>query len=188
MSELLVPPQNIVGGITEYGQRLQAFMHSTRFPKALLATPDYVMIKSGTPLDFNQKVKEIERWTKYRAFLQIDWRFLVAAQLIVPLVLIPDKKIPMVEIMEAKSPEGTADYIGAEYVAFFFSNLSTAKRLLINNDKISFRERSDGLHRWLDIPINGQGQELRIVDKRIAGIVEQAIESGDAFLLSAQRN
>lgn len=182
MPELLVPPEDITREVSEYGEKLSSFISSHRFPSGLLSSPDHVMIKSATPGDFGKKAREIKDWAEYMAFTQIDWRFLVAARLIVPLSITRNRPVSWVEIMEAKSPDGTADYIGAEYTTFFFDNLGAAEGL-IRNQQIPMERRADGAHKWLSININDQGQELRITDKCLTDTIDKELDDQTAWLI-----
>jgi hypothetical protein len=85
--------------------------------------------------------------------------------------------------MEAKSPDGTADFLGAEYVQFYHEDFNRAG-LLLKKKRIEAERRTDGIHRWWNVPMNQAGQELRITDKPLSEIIGQELEDGTARTLS----
>lgn len=179
MSELILPPQDINDEVKKYGQTMLHFMWSTDFPEGLVTNPDHVMIKSATPSDFDKRVKSISPWAEQKIFVEVDTRFLVAARLIVPMALTEYKEVNWIEIMESKSPDGTADYLGVEYVEFYHSDFNQAG-LFMKRKKVDAEKRVDGLHRWWNIRMNDEGQELRITDKPLSEIIDKELDESTA--------
>lgn len=180
MSEAITPPKDITKGIEEYHHRLIDFVRHNNFPEGLLIEPDYVMVKTDGPADFNDKVQAIEPWAEKVAFAQIDWRFLVAAQLLVPLTLSRYRAANSVTIMEAKSE--AADHIGVEYTQYYCGDFGFAEKL-IKDSGVEVETRKDGYQRWLNVRINPQGQEVRLSDRKLEDVVAAQIESGEAIIL-----
>ena len=160
------------------------FTSVSGFPEGLLGYPDHVMIKSSSPSDFEEKVKAIRPWAEESAFMEIDSRFLVAAHLVVPLALAEHKPVEWLEIMEPKSPDGTVDYLGAEYAEFYYEDFNKAG-LLMKRNKIPYEKRTDDNHRWWNVRINDKGQELRVTDKPLSEIVDKELDEGTARYLKA---
>ena len=179
MSEILTPPPEIEREAQKYGQAMLRFVNSTDFPIDILTYPDHLMIKTTSPSDFDKKVKAINPWSEQVAFMEIDERFLVAAHLVVPLTMTQYRPVEWLEIMEPKSPESTSDYPGAEYVEFYHNNFNEAG-LLMKKRRITYEKRVDGHHRWWNIRINDEGQELRITDKPLSEIIGQELDDGTA--------
>jgi hypothetical protein len=179
MSELLVPPREINDQIRSYGETVLRFASVMDFPSILISRPDHVMIKSSTPSDFDRKVKLVTPWAEQAAFLEVDSRFLVAAHLITPIALTEYKEVSWIEIMESKSPDGTTDYLGAEYAEFYHSDFIQAAKLM-KSKRIDFEKRTDGIHRWWNIRLNEEGQELRISDKPLMDIIGRQLDDGTA--------
>ncbi len=182
MSELVLPDQNIAQNVSEYDQRLTRYIAYSNFPVGLLVDPDYAMIKAATPRDFGKMACEGQQMSEYTIFREVDWRFLVAARLLTPLALLDSKPVRWVEVMEAKSPDGTVDYLGAEYVSFFVQNFGNAENQLRARG-VSYEFRTDGTQRWLQTSINENGQELRITDKYLEERVDQALELESARII-----
>lgn len=181
MSEIIVPrkDQDIEDEARNYGRTLLSFVWGTDFPESLLSYPDHLMIKSSGPSDFERKVKALSPWAEQAAFVEVDDRFLVAAQLVVPLALTQQKGVRWVEIMEPKSPDSTADFLGAEYTEFYYDNFYKAG-LMLKKSRVEAEKRTDNNHRWWHVRMNDKGQELRITDTPLAGIIGRELDDGTA--------
>lgn len=186
MSELILPPKEVHSEARRYGRTMLEFVHATDFPESLLAHPDHLMIKSSGVSDFEKKVKSITPWAEEAAFLEVDERFLVAARLIMPIALTDYKEVDWVEIMEPKSVEGTVDYLGAEYAQFYHNDFNSVG-VIMKKKRVDFEKRTDGMHRWWRVPMNDEGQEIRITDKPLAEIIGRELDDGTAkqLLLAA---
>jgi hypothetical protein len=182
------PPYGVNRAVEEYNLRLRQFADSADLPLALFEEPDHLMIKTADPVDFEQKVQEIKPWAKpwseegSLAFIEMDWRFLVAAQLLVPYVL-HSRRAGILEIMEAKGDEGR-DYLGVEYGTFYCNDVYKTQRI-VNSSGIKSDVNVNEAHnwRWLNVPINNHGQEVRFSDTKIIEIVETELEDGTAKLI-----
>lgn len=183
MSEVLIPPKDITCEVRKYGQTMMNFVRTSDFPEGLLGYPDHLMIKSTDASDFDKRVKEIGPWAEQVAFVEIDTRFLVAAQLLVPLMLTDHRPVQWVEIMEPKSPDGTVDFFGVEYAEFYYNDFNKAG-LMMKKQKIPAEKRTDGIHRWWNIRMNEAGQEVRITDKPLSEIIGRELDDGTAKSLN----
>lgn len=146
MSEILVPPGDVMSEVRRYGQVMLDFVSWTNFPEPLLTQPDHLMIKTETPSEFDKRVKDLTPWAERAAFVEVDTRFLVAAQLVVPLALTDYRHVEWIEVMESKSPDATADYLGAEYVEFYVSDFNKAGQAM-KKKRIPYEKRVDESHR-----------------------------------------
>lgn len=183
MASILTPPEALSSAPDEYARSLHQFVDRSNFPEELLKEADYLMLKVATPADFSETARAIQLWASETSFLEIDWRFLVAAQLFTPISVSEISEVWTVEVMEAKSPDGTADYIGPEYVQFYHPDFREAGHLLEKN-RITHAKRTDGAHRWWQVPMNPEGQELRISDKSIVEIIDNRLDDGRAKKLT----
>lgn len=179
MSELILPPREFTDEVRDYGSVLMHFASVTNFPERLLNHPDHIMVKSDNISNFDHRVRSITPWAENTAFIEVDSRFLVAAQLLVPLTIADGKPVSWVEIMEPKSAEGTADYLGVEYAEFFHEDFNQAG-LMMKKSRVNFEKRVDDLHRWWNVRLNDDGQELRITDKPLADIIDRELDEGTA--------
>lgn len=182
MTEILTPPEDITKEVDEYGNRLLSFLNTTRFPNELLIEPDNTAIKVADASDFNAELHALKPFAEQVVFTEMDWRFLAAAQLLVPLNLIPHWYIDWVEIQEPKPEEIGKDFVGLKYGEFYFGDFGLAERKL-RSRKIAFDRKRDNSHRWLNIVINEQGQELRLTDTKLVETVSEELESGTARLI-----
>lgn len=178
--EILTPPEDVTDGLAAYGKRLKEFAHSREIPDELLREPDHVMIKSANTADFAAVARGIHPWAEQVVFTEIDLRFLVAARLLVPLALTDNHYVGGVEVMESRSE--AVDFLGLEYGQFFVPDFKRAERL-IRRRKIPFQSRADNHHRWLQLPMNNEGQELRLSDKKLDEIIDEELAEGAAKLL-----
>ena len=182
MGELLVPPQDIWAEAGDYNRSLYQFVDSTSFPARLLLEPDHLMIKSASIKDFSEKARAIKDWCQFMAITEVDWRFLLAGHLVVPLTLGRESKVGWLEIMESKTSDGTAGHFGAEYAQFYYPDFGHAAKL-IKDKRIPFKVRRDSRQRWLDIQMNEQGQGLRVGNTRIVDVLRDQISSGEAKII-----
>jgi len=186
MSEILTPPEDINDLVSDYRGQLDYFAYSVDFPPILLQEPDHMMLKAADPVDFAEKVREIKPWTEKEevAFMELDWRFLAVARLVVPYTLTPSRHIGWLEIMEPKEARGY-DYIGVEYASFHCPDINKAEKLVNNTKGVTVERLHDEPRhwRWLNIVMNGSGQELRLSDTKLEEIVEQELEDGTARLI-----
>lgn len=185
MSELIVPPEEIIHEVGAYGQQLTRFVDSANFPHGLLSEPDHVVFKTTDPNDFGNKARAIKPWAEQVAFIQIDWRFLIAARMVVPLALGGHRHVDWVEIIESQDREtrpASADYVGLEYAEFYYSDFNHAEQL-IKGRGIKIDRRADSSHRWLNIVMNENGQEVRLSDTKLVEVVSGELESGAARLI-----
>ncbi|HLG91217.1 MAG TPA: hypothetical protein VI336_03625 [Candidatus Saccharimonadales bacterium] len=185
MSEILTPPEDINNLVDNYRQELGYFAYSVDLPPALLQEPDHMMLKAADPVDFAEKVREIKPWTDKEevAFMQLDWRFLAIARLVVPYTLASSRHVDWLEIMEPKEARGY-DYIGVEYASFYYPDINKAEKLVSSQGIRVERLHDESRHwRWLNIIMNDSGQEVRISDTRLATIVEQELQDETARLI-----
>jgi hypothetical protein len=177
MSEVILgPDQQIPQEIRDYGHRLEAFAKSKGIPDPLIADPDHAMIKVPTPAAFNERYSSLLTGiAEQPVFTEIDFRFIVAARLLIPISLTPGRILDRIEIMEAKSPEGTADYLGVEYTEFFYRDFNRAVNVL-NKRQVPHELRHDGIHRWISMRMNDEGQEMRITDRRLAETLDLELD------------
>lgn len=185
MAEILTPPEDIIKEVDEYGKRLVIFLNAARFPRELLTEPDHAAIKVADASDFDTKLHALKPFAEQVAFTEMDWRFLAAAQLLVPLSLMPHRYVDWIEILEPKPEEVGKDFVGLKYGEFYFGNFGLAERKL-RSRKITFDHRSDDSHRWLSIVINEHGQELRLTDTKLVETVSEELESGTARLIQIE--
>lgn len=184
MNEIILPPSDLPVDVKVFGSKVTSYARSNDFPEALLSQPDHVMIKSINPADFDKKFNSLKPWTAEKPyFIDIDDRFLVAARLLVPMALSQHRPVDWIELMEPKSSEGTADYLGVEYAEFFYTNFDQA-RLMLERKKIDYDRRADQDHRWLNVRINDEGQEIRITDRMLAETIDSELETGRAKILN----
>lgn len=182
-TEIVLPSQDIPKEIRAYGQELSGFAYHTRFPEDLLYYPDYVMFKAPNADGFKERVDGIKTWAAEQPiFTEVDWRFVVMAHLAVPVELIDRRPVENVEVMEAKSREGTVDYLGVEYASFFVEDFGEATSRL-GKRHIHYELMADGYSRWLNICINGLGQEVRLSDHVLAEALEKRLEDGTAHYI-----
>ena len=185
MSEILIPPEDINQLVGDYRGQLRYYADTADIPPVLLEEPDHMMLKAADPVDFAEKVREIKPWTddEQVAFMELDWRFLAMARLAVPYAVTDSHYADWLEIMEPKEAEGH-DYIGVEYACFYYHDINKAQKLLrakgIGAERLHDEPRK---WRWLNIPINSSGQEVRISDTKLVEIVEQELDDGSARLI-----
>jgi hypothetical protein len=185
MSEIILPTDDINGEVYGYGQRLRHFSELYDIPPGLFDEPDHIVFKAADPVDFSDKVKTIRLWTEGEsvAFTQLDWRFLAAAQMVIPLALWEHKYVDWVEVMESRESEGQ-DYAGLEYAGFYYPDINYAQ-ILLNSRSIDAQKYYDESHnwRWLNVVINEAGQEVRFSDTKLVEVVESELEDGTAKLI-----
>lgn len=180
----MLASNDIPRDVTDYGKAMLGFVQRKNFPELLLGQPDNVMIKSSSPADFQNKFQNLKSWTaEHPYFIDVDGRFLVAARLLVPMSLAAQRPVEWIEIMEPKSPDGTVDYFGAEYTEFFYGDFHKAE-LMLKKSRIDYAGMADPEHRWLNVRINKDGQEIRITDSFLAETIDAEVASGKAKLLS----
>lgn len=185
MSEVILPPkpsEGIYGEALSYGQNLSWFVWKENFPDELLAEPDHIMVKAPTPSDFEKRVQSLKPLAAESRFLEIDSRFLVAFRMIGAVAIQPSKRVEMVEVMETRHPDSQEEFVGVEYNTFYYPNFNEARKKL-RNRRIEYITRSDEYHRWINIRINNDGQEVRITDKRLAETLDEELDSGIARIL-----
>lgn len=185
MSEILTPPEDINGLVEDYGWQFRQFTDSVDLPPVLLEEPDHLMLKAADPVDFGDKVRKIRPWTERGqvAFIELNWRFLAVAQLAVPYALGQSCYVEILEIMEPKEAQGY-DYIGIEYASFYHPDINKAEKLVSSKNIRAerYHDESRGW-RWLNIVMNGSGQEVRISDKRLVEVVDQELKDETARLI-----
>jgi hypothetical protein len=175
MSEIIIPRTDIETEGWQYGSVMLSFIQRHQLPDWLTQNPDHLMVKSADASDFGKRVKDLYSFTPEVTFLELDFRFIAAAKLMIPLALSDNRKVPRVQIMEAK----VGDYIGPEYAVFFHKDFHYVRAQLEHN-KVDAVERSDHMHRWWNIRISNAGQELRITDTPLAQIIDFEVQEGIA--------
>jgi hypothetical protein len=185
MSNVLTPPPGMSGAVHNYGQRLKHFKETYDIPPSLFDEPDHIVFKSIDTVDFADTVRGIKPFAEKEklAFAQINWRFLAAAQIIVPMALWESKLVDWVEVMEPRETEGH-EYSGLEYAEFYYPDIRQAE-ILLNSHQVQARSFYDEKRNWswLNVPINDKGQEVRFSDTKLVEVVQSEIEDGTARLI-----
>jgi hypothetical protein len=185
MADLITLPNGMGEAAYDYGNRLQHFRDSYDIPPGLFNEPDHVVFKTADQVDFADKTRAIRPFAEAGqvAFAEINWRFLAAAQMIVPLTLWGTKRVGWVELMEPKS-NGEYEYPGLEYAAFYYPNVMYAQ-IILNSRRIDSEMHCDEARnwRWLNVVMNKEGQEVRFSDTKLVEVVESELEDGTARLI-----
>lgn len=169
--------------VAKYAKSLTAFRMRYRLPQEWFPQPDHLAVKC---LDAEHFDAIVQRWLPdaYEAsYIELDGRRLASVHLGGKLALSKSLgSVEWLEVMEPRPEKAGLDTVGIDHVEYVFPDFAAAMAALETRN-IPYELQSNPNHKWLNIPINPRGQELKLNNRPLADMVSQGLEDGEAKLL-----
>lgn len=179
MSEAL---QSFEHAVDRYVQSLRAFTFAHDLPQNWFLEPDHLAVKC---LDAGHYEDTLAAWLPHAnlaSYTYLNGRRLASVHLDREISLGSFGNVAWLEIMEPRPDRVGKDIVGIDHVEFMFPDFAEAETAL-QSEQIAYEFQENPNHQWLSVPINPQGQELKLNDRPLAEIVATEIREGKAYVL-----
>lgn len=171
--------QALAEELTAYEQYFNAFMQLHDLPTEWFAVSDHVAIKCANAADYTETCSELAGMTNSEGVweLGLDGRLLGSAGLAEPITF-GDHAFGWIEIMQPR-PGKEISKAFVEHTEFLYADFASVTAAL-DAKGIAYELQENPGHRWINIPIDTNGREVKINDKLLADVV--AAEKSDGTL------
>ncbi|HSX45212.1 MAG TPA: hypothetical protein VLF39_03875 [Candidatus Saccharimonadales bacterium] len=168
--------------IKSYVGALNKFVALHQLPEEWFNKPDHVAIKGKDGADFARLIELFRPHSFQITSVIMNKRRLASVQINGSINIGRFGEVSWVEIMEPRPEKAGKDVVGFEHAEFLFPNFDAA-RLILDDKKVPYEMQENPGHKWINIVINGGGQELKLNNKLLMDTVKEEIDTGKAFLL-----
>ena len=170
----------IDNGLNAYALAFESFRAGNQLPAEWFAVSDHFAIKCADAGDYEETCDVVASLADEEGVWQIelDGRYLASAGL-ASSVIVAGEAFSWVEIMQPRPGKETAEGI-VEHTEFVFPDFAQIMHVL-DTKNIAYELQENPGHRWVNIPLDKHGREIKINDKALADVVKT--EKAEGLLL-----
>jgi predicted metalloenzyme YecM len=163
--------------IENYVRELQAFVAEHDLPSTWFEVIDHGAFKFRDTSDFEDGIEDFRHMADEITSINMNNRRLATARLHMSIMIGKFGSVKWIELMEPRPEKAGNDFVGFEHVEFFYPNFTEIQDFL-DSKGIPYQMETNTGHNWVNIVINGAGQELKLNDRTLGDMIGHELETG----------